>query len=911
MDLIRTRLRPPTRGTGLIERSELDKVAERIRNRRIVFVKAPAGYGKSSLLHRWHIGLREKNIATGWLSLDQTQDDLRSFFLYSTAAIREHMSGFGTEFLEFLDTAREPTAMRVATVFVNALLMQETDIVLFIDDFHLLSDKSAVRAIEIVLQDAPPNFHLVIASRASPSFSLARLRMLGETDEIGSGQLRFDANELNSFIRLSGRQPLSNSETAQLLTTTEGWPAGIQLALISLAQHEDIQPFLDRFSGEHRVVSEFLFDDVLEHLPEETVDFLLKTSILEIFNHDLCDVLVDTGEARATIKDLSARSLFIFSLDDEKIWYRYHHLFSEVLQRMLCDRMPDQIAELHRRASLWFAERGFFEMAFNHAIKAEDWLGAAVILDTNCKDLFYDGKLSTLTRFAEQIPPDILNGFPRIQLELAWSIILKWRFDDALAIIRQVERTIENWKDSGKEPKLIEEVERIVLHRRMMLALFMDDAKELERSVLELLHDFPSGDPYLQGTLENCLIYARREMFRLDRVDQMDRGAREFFERSGSKFVLVWHEAILAPTYHLMGDTEAAVEALLSAIEVAEYVEGPATPLQAMPGLLLAEILYERNETDAAAKLVERFGKLTLRLGFVDNLSAYFVTRIRLCFRKNDSEKAAALIAEGVACADFHGFSRLKQKLWVESIRLAARTGDIAFLRSELADAEKPTQKARLMPGQRTTSKDEHFVLGWCIATCQLGKARAAADVMRRWVSFTADRKALRSEIRFLIALACALSQDGETGEALRKLRVAVQKSARPRFISSFLDGGEPVLNLLRELFDTTQPPTGPVSVFGVELLQAFARTSPESNVVTDLTVGSEQEVDLAPPEALNEKEREVLRFASHGKSNKDIARVLGMTEGTVKWYMQQVFAKLDVRRRTLAVQRARKFGLL
>ncbi|MCW5721081.1 MAG: AAA family ATPase [Devosia sp.] len=909
--MIRTRLRPPTRGAGLIEREKLDRIAGRIRQRRLVLVKAPAGYGKSSLLHRWHMALAQTpGTITGWLSLDTGLDDLRSFFSYTAAAIRESAPDFGAELQNFLESAREPTATRVASAFVNALMARQEHVVLFVDDFHLLTDKAAIRAVEMVVRDAPPNFHLVVASRQSPGFSLARLRMLGETDEIDVEELRFDADELDSFARLFGREPLAGDESERLLSATEGWAAGIQLALISLGQQEDVAPFLAKFTGEHRMVSEFLLDDVIENLTPKTVDFLLRTSILETFNSALCNEVVGIDNAEAQIAALSAQGLFIFSLDDERRWFRYHHLFSEMLQRILRDRLPAEVAELHRKASKWYETHGHMELAFSHAIRAEDWASAGQILESTCTDLFYEGKLGTLSRLASQVPSDVLNGLPRVQLELAWSIILEWRFDDATEIITRVERMLERWEANGGASEHIEDVRRIVLHRRMMLALFMDDVVELERSVLALLHDFPTDDPYLRGTLENCLIYARREMFRLDRVDQMDRAARDFFERSGSKFVLVWHEAILGPTFDLRGDTAMARKSLRSAMEIAEYVDGRATPLQAMPAMLLAEMLYETNELDEAEELISQLGPLTERLGFVDNLCSYFVTRSRLCQRRDDLEGAREAIAAGEASADYRGFSRLKRRMWLERVRMAVRAGDFTFMRAELIEAEEQLQQRLLTPGQHTIGQDEYFALGWSLMACQTGQAKAAVEVLRRWASFTGTRRAVRSEVRFLIALSSALSLAGERGEALRKMRQAVQKAAAPGYISSFLDAGAPVLGLLQELFGPEQAPTGPVSTFGVELLRMFSQSDPNALASLD-TLPSHEPVEQAPPEALNDREREVLLLVSHGKANKDIARLLGMTEGTVKWYMQQVFSKLDVRRRSLAVRRARQHGLL
>jgi len=912
MNLTRTRLRPPNRVAGLIPRKQLDSIASRIPNRRLVFVKAPAGYGKSSQLHRWYSTLAGDHELVGWLSLDRSIDDLRTLFFYMVSSIRELAPEFGSEFLAFLNSSRDPTIERVASAFVNELIETTQQIFLFVDDMHLLADARAKKSLETLLCDAPGNFHLVVASRQSLPFSLARLRMLGEVEELDVEQLKFTADNISDFIQLSGRKPLSDDAINRLLAATEGWAAGIQLATISISQHDGVGHFLGRFTGENKAVSEYLLDDVINRLPDATVEFLLKTSILEIFSEELCDFIVGNRDSASQIRDLCAQSLFIFSLDEEQNWFRYHHLFSELLQHMLRKRSPESIQALHKKASEWFAVHKYVDLAFSHAIKAEDWFAAARILDSACNDLFYGGKLSTLIKWSNAIPPEVRSNFPRVQLEIAWSIILEWRFDDALKIIKDVEGKLTNWKSEGISSDYVDSVSRIVLHRKMMLALFMDDMPTVEKYVLELLHDFPSEDPYLRGTLENCLIYARREMFKLDNVDKMDRWAREFFKKSGSKFVLVWHESILAPTYHLRGDTDLAESVLLSAIETAEYVDGPCTPLQAMPAMLLAEIKYEKNEIEAAEALVDRFRTHADKQGFVDHLAAYYVTHSRLLQRTGKLDEAAKVIAEGRATAEFRGFARLTRRLDYESTRLAAMSGDLTVLQRTLDRGAAQAEKQRLAPGQHSMSYDEQFVLGWQYACCQLGNAKDAIAVLKKWASFTADRGAVRSEVRFLVALALCLAVAGEEGEALRKLRLAVQKAAKPRYVRSFVDCGEPVFLMLGKLFANGKEGIGLIGEFGRELIEAFAGEPANKSALEGPPAPQpKQDPEHAPPDSLNERERDVLRLVAWEKSNKEIARTLGMTEGTVKWYLQQVFLKMDVRRRSAAVRRARQFGML
>lgn len=914
MQLMRTRLRPPTRAAGLIRRKTLDRFMQRTGSRRLTFVKAPAGYGKSSLLQSWYSSFSTgHDMAAGWLSMDSSLNELKTFAFNLACCVREVCSGFGDEFLTFLESSSNPSAERVATAFINELAAQNQQLFVFIDDFHMLTDRKAQILVEALLIDAPGNFHLVIASRRSLPFSLARLRMLGMLDELDVEQLRFNAEDIGEFFSLSGHGSLPESVVDQLLQATEGWAAGVQLATISIAQHDDVEDFLRRFSGESQIISDYLLDDVIKRLPEATVQFLLRTSILEFFNVDLCNHLVESGDARTQIDLLIEQSLFIFSLDDEHKWFRYHHLFSEMLQRILGERDPEQIKNLHVKASDWYARHEFHDAALSHAAKAEDWNRLAHILDATCDSLFYKGRTALLQRWFEQIPQDVQAEFPRLQLEVAWSIILEWRFDDALAIIQSAEKKLAEWRACGVSEHKVDSIMHIALHRRMMLAIFSDDMPTTEKLVLELLHDFPLNDPYLRGTLENCLVHARREMFKLDNVDKMDRWAREYFDRSGSKFVLVWHESILAPTYHLRGDTEQAERSLISAIEIAEYVDGPDTPLQAMPAMLLAEIKYEKNEIDIAGELISRHSGQVEKQGFVDHLAAYYVTRSRLLQRAGKIEDAEQVIAEGKAFAEFRGFSRLTNRLYYEGVRLAARAGNGAALKRIILKADMPDDKKRLNPGSHSVSHDEQCVLGWQLACRQLGRPREAADILRRWVSFAADRMALRSEVRFLIALSQCLWAMGEEGEALRKMRYAVQRSMRAQYVSSFIDGGEFVHEILKRLFSGTKDMTGLMNEYGQQITRAFedVRGSTETFEVLPPAAPEHEGEFQSPCDSLNERERDVLRLVGWGMSNKEIARKLGITEGTVKWYLQQIFAKLDVRRRTVAVRRARELGML
>lgn len=908
MRLISTRLRPPVSGGGLMSRSRLEILGNQVKQHTLTFVKSPAGYGKSSLLSQWFHIMQGEGVAPGWLSLDRTQDDLSGFFRYVAAALKNSVPTFGEWLNVYLDFSHEISVADISSAFINAIAGTEEDVVLFLDDFHLVSDDQINASLAAILENPPDNLHMVIASRQSLSFSISRLRTRGLLKEIDGELLRFDTDEAVIFLELAGHMAISRDEVETLMVKTEGWAVGIQLATIALGQSKEREGFFSRLSGDRKEFAEYLADDVIARLPEDTVFFLLKTSILLRLNADLCIELTGNANSQLELEQLQEKSLFLYSLDDERIWFRYHHLFSEFLLRRLRDRYSDLVPDLHKKASDWFVRHGFVDEAYYHAIEAGDPVRAAKLLDQSCSNLFYKGQHAKLLRWSKQIPQAVLADYPRVQLEIAWSVILEWRFRDAEEIINDVECKVGVIARKECDSEWAEAITKIVLHRRMMLYLFMDDMPRAEKIILEMIHDFPSDDPNLRGSLESCLIYARREMYRLDNLDKMDVLAREFYERSGSMYILVWHESVMGPTYHQRGDTDLAERSLRSAMEIAERIGGSRSTFVAMPALLLADIFYQRNQIEQAAELIERHGEEAETQGFVDHLVAFYVTKARLQFRAGQRGEAQKTLEQGQLSAERRGFERLGLRTDLERIRQSLRAGALSDARRFLDQLKPGDGPLQLKPGSGTTTRHEAAVLAWCRVSCALGRAQDTRKVLKDWVVFVRDRGALMSEVTFLVALTVSHALSGNEGEALRTLREAVKKAARPRFIRCFVDEGPIIEGLLRKLFPLGTWEAGSATEFGLLLIKSIEE---ESSGRADTSTASKPTPDNAPPEALNQQERDVLRLVAIGMSNEEIARHLGLTGGSVKWYMQQIFMKLHVRRRTMAVCRAQQFGLI
>jgi hypothetical protein len=337
-DLVQTWLKPPARGGGLVDRRRLADLLTEVSRSTLTFVKAPAGYGKSTVLAQWYEALLDDGAAVGWFSANHTEYNLSKLFRYVVAAIQTSRPQFGARISGMLSATDDFSAESISSVFVNEVLELKESTYLFIDDLHLISDPSSAKAVAIMLGQPPANLHLIVASRQSLPFDASRLKMRGLLAEIGIDWLRFDESEAATFLNLAGHT-LSTSEIQTVVAKTEGWAAGIQLASISLAQRKS--KFFSLISGEHAEIATFLAEDVLSHLPVSTVDFMERTAILARMNPALCTELTGHPDARAQIDALERQSLFLFSLDEKRQWYRYHHLFADFLQRRLKERNPE------------------------------------------------------------------------------------------------------------------------------------------------------------------------------------------------------------------------------------------------------------------------------------------------------------------------------------------------------------------------------------------------------------------------------------------------------------------------------------------------------------------------------------------------------------------------------------------
>lgn len=899
-----TKFVPPTKRNALVERPELMARFLRARDTRLQLVCAPAGYGKTSVLAQAFVRLAEEGHRVCWVSLDEGDQDLSRFILYLVDAIRQAGIRFGQGLSTLLGSGVSVPGDTLKTLLLNELAGLDREVHIFLDDYHLVLGHDIRELIAALMLSPVRTLHFLIASRTPNELPVSRLRALGQIHEVEIADLMFTQSEVGEFVGNVRGTPLSEQQVTRLREETEGWAASLQMAAIALRGIGDVDTFLNGFTGAHKSIGDFLSDEVLRRQPPELQEFLIATSILKKFNSSLCDAVMEKRGSRAVIDEIERLNLFVFSLDTEHHWYRYHHLFSDFLRRRLNERFPQLVVDYHRRASKWLAEHRFIIDAIDHSFQAGDMERAGALLDASCSDLFAAGQTTTLLSMSSRLPDALRERLPRLQLELAWSSELSWKFADATIAIERVQAVLDDWHLDVPAKSLQERtfIETKLAHRRMMLALMVDDMPRTEKLAVGWLQNARTTDPFMCASAGSAVMASRRELFNCEGVATSARMLHDRFIEGGAFYGVVFHQCIVGATFLARGDTRLAQEAYERALQMAVELHGEHSALYSMPALMFAELYYERNQINQAEELLAQ-RDIASQLGFVDNLIAGFVTRSRLLRLRGSITEAEGLLGEGSWLAEQYGFTRMQVVLLHERIQLLLSAGrgkeaHLLFKESALTATAGQTPAA-----DGATMTDGVLALMAARLGIEAGEERGSMATLRSWYAFARVRHCHRMAIHAGILLAKATARWGDRRVAQRVMAECLALGEAGGFIRSFVDEGAECRELLAELDRSSQLQGSSKGNAYLECILTAMGHAP----------GAVSASGIAPTgrcmnqETLSQREIQILELGARGLQNPDIASALFLSESTVKWYWQRIFDKLDTRRRPDAIRRARQ----
>jgi LuxR family transcriptional regulator, maltose regulon positive regulatory protein len=900
--LLTTKLYVPRPPPGFVARSRLVDRLNRGRAGKLTLVCAPAGFGKTSVLADWS---RQHAPRVGWLSLDTADNDPVRFWRHVAAAVDGVRPGIAARVAPLLSSPGLASFDGLVTTIVNELAADPDELLLVLDDYHVIDTESVHESLLFLLEHAPPGLHAVLASRADPPLPLARLRAQAQLAELRAADLRFTAEEGAALLRELVGQELHGDAIATLTARTEGWAVGLQLAALSLRDQSDVDRFVETFSGSNRYVLDYFTEEVLERQPEPVRAFLLETSVLERLSGPLCDATTGRTDSQAMLETIERANLFLVPLDEVRGWWRNHQLFADLLRARLQQHQPERVVELHRNAARWHEGHGLIDDAIRHATAASDALWAARLVERHADALLLRGEETTLERWLAALPRELAGSRPRLLLAQTRFVLL----DEVESLLDAAERAFPPVADEPYEPSVGRGASRLA-------------------NVPAMIAVGRCFVAYLRGDGERTMWFAslalaelREDEWMLDSLARAQLGSAEWLcgrpgaaERTIASSIARWRAAgvhdmvtlwcqYLGQIQRAQGRLDSALATYQQALDLATAPGQPTLPAAGAAHVGMAEVAYQRGELDVASQHLTEGLALCHQFVIPDALANGSATLAWIRHARGDSAGALAAMAEAEGAAD-PSMSDLLNPVPAQRARLLLAQGDIdaaaqwAAERSLTAADEPsyPREPAHLVLARLLLVQDQPEQ-----ALALLGQLNTTAAAQARTGSII--------EIQALRAL--ALTASGDEAAAVAALIEALTLAQAQGYVRVFVDEGPPMATLLGTLLAAQR--TGKTSVGDVpltylgRLVRAFAQDAAGSapGVETSGAVASGLVTQLS------ERELDVLRLLATGEQNQEIADELYLALNTVKKHVTHIFEKLGAANRTEAAARARELGLL
>jgi LuxR family maltose regulon positive regulatory protein len=897
-ELLSTKLFIPRPRTNLVPRPRLVEYLNAGLDKELTLISAPAGFGKTTLLSEW---IPQSPRCVTWLSLDEGDNDSTRFWAYFISSLQGLRSDLGDDALTLLQSLPPPPITSILTALINDLAAFTDVFAIVLDDYHLVDSEPIHEALAYLIVHSPGNMHLVITTRIDPPLPLARLRARDKLKEIRSNDLRFTVDEVAAFLTRTIGLNLLPHEVAALKARTEGWIAGLQIAALSMQGHDDISGFIRAFSGSHRHILGYLADEVLNQRPKGTLDFLLHTSILERLCGPLCDAVTGESGGQAILENLHHANLFITPLDDEGRWYRYHHLFAEVLQARLGKNEPGLPPRLHTRASEWFERSGLQTEAVEHSLQGLDWSRAIRLIEANMEGAQLRGEMTTLLRWLGTLPDEAIHARPTLGLDYAWLLVLVDDFVTAEQRLAVAEHALRSnpTPDAGEQAALLGQAASVREVSALMLEYPGEVTMAAGREALALLPESNLARRGFVVLIMGCAQYL--SLGNVQAAEGLFKQAVEISQAAGDAFTEMVTLGHLSQMRAIRGQLQRAEEACDRLMRQAKRPGGEQIPAAGLGRVMKGRILYEQNALQAAQKtliqgIAEVEGYSLIRMALIG-----YVLLARVEQALGNLGEARVWLERAWATIQKHHLKQITMPAAAYRVRLMLQFGDLATA-TKLVQELEPTLRGPLNPALEY----DHMTLARvCVA---LGRLDEARELLARLLlpAEEAGRMARVIEILALQAVT-AFAQEDEV-PARAALERALILAEPEGFVRSFVDEGEPMRLLLLDYQSTLEKKirNGHDSqslrmlAYTDQLLASFSHP--------DLGMQSRSETMLDP---LSERELDVLRLIASGRSNQEIATLLIIAVSTVKSHINNLYGKLGTHRRTQAIAIARELGLL
>lgn len=848
---------------------------------RMILVSAPAGYGKTTVLSTW---ARNSAVPVCWLSLDAADNDPVRFLIHFIASIQTRFPDFGKFITDMLVCTPPAPVAGLLPVMLGQICSLPNRLCVVLDDLHTVSDCAVHGALAFIVENQPPQLQLIIASRSDPLFSLARIRAQRDLLEYRASDLRFTLQETEIFCNEVMKFDLPQEQLQTLTARTEGWVVGLQLAAVSLENTSDKSTFIESFAGDNRHITDFLLDEVLRSRPDDIQKFLLQTSILDCFNASLCDAVTARTDSREMIDEMERTNMFIVGLDHQRNWYRYHHLFTSLLQSRLQATQSGLIRELYGRASKWCRENDLISEAVDYAIRATDYELAADLMEQNSRKLFAHGQINTVLFWSQQLPRPLLARRPMLSLMCAWGSFF---MDDLIALDQHI-RTISTCL-AGFEKAPIGSKERAAHGQLALMRGWQNAYSGNLDNALTNLRDALASIPVERTLHRAAEVSMGIAYFVGGELDE----ARRLLEKNASIAVIRYNALVpinavlgLARLHLLRGNLVAARQVYNKAMRESIAANWQDFPASAMLHIGMGELAYEMNELDEARHHLNRGIEMTGNgMQYLHAWGHVLLAQTQIAMNLSEEPldpqtEALLLKYSGRFVVDVPPLSAAIGRLWLHQRRLGAA-------RQWADTAQLPLQN--LLLGR----EPEYLVLArYFIAGKKVQDAVSLLDKL--WIAASNGNR-VTVMIEILILKTLALHGDGRICDALAPLQQAAALAENTGLLRVFMNEAAVLNGLLRKLARAAD--------YTSHVHYLIKQTAEQAG---DGDSGAELHGPL-----FSKREREVVGHFVKGQSNQEIADALFISPNTLNTHMKKIYVKLGVNSRVHAVERLRKLGVI
>jgi LuxR family transcriptional regulator, maltose regulon positive regulatory protein len=895
--MLLTKLHIPATGNNIVHRSELSEKLNTGLSRKLILVSAPAGFGKTTVVSDW---INQNKIPTVWFSLDNGDNDPVEFLDYVISGIQSIYATFGQSALKLLNSPNKPSVESIAGMLINEILSINQNFLLVLDDFHLIRSNEVLKLISYLLEHIPANIHIVLLTRSDPALSISRLRSQHQVVELRSSDLSFSANDISILFNKKLKLGLSIDDLYALETKTEGWIAGLQLTALSMQGREDISKFIQDLKGDNRYIMDYLMEEVLKIQTDDIKEFLLQTSILEQMSASLCNSVLKRNDSQLVLETLEKNNMFVIPLDEERIWYRYHHLFAHLLKQRLLLRGKDAFIELHNEAIEWFKENSMPLNAIEHAIETENFEKSIQLLGEIVETLWKNGQHSAIIKYGDLLPDEIIKKSADFSLYYAWILIIAGQNQKAEPFLVSAEiitMQIINNKNSSKED--IQNNKKLAGKICVAFAYLYSKSADTEKTFSywkAAKENLSEDDPFWYSWGWYSIGWAEEICGHINECIEAFEKALAYSKKSGNIYLISSNAYNVAYMEQRMGLYTSAYkkcsELIAEMKESGNSQINKSEPTYFELYACMAEIECMRTDFDEALTNVKIAYSLSKNFS-----NSSFKVWVRLIYSlvlygRGDNSGINNLLDEIDAIINQNTISPSARAMYIDM------KGKMLIEQHEPEKARNFFKENGLGPDKEMSYLEDRGYFSFVLLLITDLKYKEAEKILSELQTISKAANWIETLISVKIIYAIFYKNTGNKEKAVATLIEALQYAANENILMSFIYYHDRIKDLLPDVFK----------------IQSSTKTNIPKKLTDKLKLAIEKREKFKKNNlvsVLRERELDILKLISQDLTNQEIADKLFISLNTVKTHLKNVFLKLDVDNRTKAVAKAKELGLI